>query len=83
MNMPQKWVALYLRWISSAPILDSGCLKEIFSATEQLSVTLQDHTITIQEAVESAEHAIIFLEQQRVDDVLLFSIGGFLKTPRT
>ena len=39
----------------------------IFSATEQLSVTLQGRNTTIQEAVQSSNLTIKFLEQQRKD----------------
>ena len=40
----------------------------IFSATEQLSITLQGRNTTMQEAVESANLAIKFLQSQRNDD---------------
>ena len=41
----------------------------IFSATEQLSLTLQGRSTTIQEAVDSANLAIQFLQSQRNEDV--------------
>ena len=41
----------------------------IFSATEQLSITLQGRNTTMQEAVESADLAIRFLQSQRNDDI--------------
>ena len=41
----------------------------IFSATEQLSITLQGCNTTMQEAVDSANLAIMFLQSQRNDDV--------------
>ena len=40
-----------------------------FSATEQLSLTLQAQNTTIQEAVESASLAVKFLEHQRTDEL--------------
>ena len=40
----------------------------LFSATEQLSITLQGRDTTIQEAVSSAHLAITFLKNQRNDD---------------
>ena len=39
----------------------------IFSATEQLSITLQSRNTTMQEAVDSADLAIRFLQSQRDD----------------
>ena len=41
----------------------------IFSATEQLSLTLQGRDTTIQEGVQAAALAKTFLEKQRTDDV--------------
>ena len=41
----------------------------IYSATEQLSIALQGQNTTMQEAVESANLALRFLESQRNDDM--------------
>ena len=40
----------------------------IFSATEQLSLTLQGRDTTIQEGIQAATLARTFLEKQRTDD---------------
>lgn len=40
----------------------------VFSATEQLSLTLQGKDTTIQEAVQASKLAVNFIERQRTDD---------------
>ena len=40
----------------------------VFSATEQLSLTLQAKDTTMQEAVQASKLAVNFLERQRADD---------------
>ena len=40
----------------------------IFSASEQVSITLQGKDTTLQEAITAADLAVRFLEQQRTDD---------------
>ena len=59
LNTMEKFSALF--WLKLSHL--------IFSATEQLSITLQGRNTTMQEAVESADLAIRFLQSQRNDDI--------------
>ena len=65
MNMLSKLVATLQPWILGLKVSYL-----IFSATEQLSLTLQGHNTTMQEAVDSANLAVQFLIQSQRNEVV-------------
>ena len=52
----------------------------VFSATEQLSLSLQGKDTTVQEAIQAFKLALSYLERQRSDDAFMTTL---LKLPKS